>query len=197
MSIEDLDILKWRGAKSPADREIADAFAARAAEVRSQVAFLLGGGLTDGAVEALGALAEEDMVDFCIMVDLAMAVAIPDVEPLDATTQLHLREFLDGEPWRSLAIDNDITIALAMIEDLLQGDADTPWYRTSPALPALLANLMDRVDREQFARFAGELDTRVRARNQRTSGGLAVIYEIVRAGARRVGAPPPGIGADS
>ena len=100
----ELEILKWRESKLLAidDDALADQFAARAAEVRSQVEFLLGGGLTEGAEAALGALAEEDMVDFCIMVDLAGGVTIGGLEPLDPQTQLHLSEFLDQEPWRSL-----------------------------------------------------------------------------------------------
>src|SRR5262249_4572691 len=127
MAIEGLDILKWRGAKPPDDRVVAEEFATRAGEVRTQASFLLGGGVTDGAVEALGALAEEDMVDFCILVDLAAGMQIAGVAPLDAQTQRNLGEFLDREPWRSLAVDNDITIALAMIEDVLAGGAGTPW----------------------------------------------------------------------
>ena len=50
--MEDLEILKWREAKTlaVADHELAEEFAARAAEVRSQVSFLLNGGLTDGVL---------------------------------------------------------------------------------------------------------------------------------------------------
>ncbi len=189
--MEDLEILKWRESKAMAveDRALADQFAKRAAEVHSEVAFLLSGGLTDGASEALAALAEEDMVDFCIIVDLAGGVAIDGVAPLDAETRRHLTEFIEQEPWRSLAVDNDITIALAMIEECLIQSDRAPWYRTSPQLPVTLAGLMDRVDREQYARFVGELEARL-DRHPETSDGIAVIREIVRAGARRVGAHP-------
>jgi hypothetical protein len=193
MAIEDLDILKWREWKVSGrdDREVADEFATRAAEVRSQAAFLLSGGLTDGAVEALGALAEEDMVDFCIMVDLASGVDVAGVAPLDSQTRLHLGEFLEREPWRSLAVDNDITIALAMVEDVLANVDQSPWYRISPHLPVTLANLMGRVDREQYLRFAGELDARVKRHPAPSEEALAIVREIVRSGARRVGVQPP------
>jgi hypothetical protein len=190
--MEDLDILKWRGSKALAveDRALADEFAARAEEIRSQVDFLLGGGLTDGASEALGSLAEEDMVDFCIMVDLAGGVEIGGVAPLDAQTRLHLAEFLDEEPWRSLSVDNDITIALAMIEEILVGSDQEPWYRTSPQLPVTVANLMDRVDREQYLRFAGEFEARLQRHPNQAAYAVAVVREITRSGARRVGAHP-------
>jgi hypothetical protein len=190
--MEDLDLLKWRGSKALAleDRALADEFSARADEVRAQVVFLLGGGLTEGASDALATIAEEDMVDFCVMVDLAGGTEIDGVTPLDATTRLHLAEFLELEPWRSLSVDNDITIALAMIEETLATADATPWHRSSPHLPVTLANLMDRVDREQYLRFAGELQPRLHAHRQHAPAATAVVREIVNAGARRVGAAP-------
>lgn len=190
--MEELDILKWRESKAMAveDRALAEQFAARAAEVRSEVDFLLSGGLTEGASEALAALAEEDMVDFCIIVDLAGGVAIDGVVPLDADTRMHLTEFLDEEPWRSLAVDNDITVALAMIEETVARSDREPWYRTSPQLPVTVANLMDRVDREQYLRFSSEVDLRLQRHPDRAADVVAIVREIVRSGARRVGAQP-------
>jgi hypothetical protein len=190
--VEELDILKWRESKAIAveDRALAEQFAARAAEVRSEVDFLLSGGLTEGASEALAALAEEDMVDFCIIVDLADGVDIDGVVPLDADTRMHLTEFLDEEPWRSLAVDNDITVALAMVEETVARSDREPWYRTSPQLPGSLANLMDRVDREQYLRFSSELDLRLQRHPDHASDVVAIVREIVRSGARRVGAHP-------
>jgi hypothetical protein len=190
--VEELDLLKWRESKAIAmeDRALAEQFATRAAEVRSEVEFLLSGGLTEGASAALAALAEEDMVDFCIIVDLAGGVAIAGVVPLDADTRLHLSEFLDEEPWRSLAVDNDITVALAMIEEAVLRSEREPWYRTSPQLPVTLANLMDRVDREQYQRFAGELELRLQRHPDHAADVVAIVREIVRSGARRVGAHP-------
>jgi hypothetical protein len=76
-----------------------------------------------------------------------------------------------------------------MIEDVLSQPES--WYRTSPQLPVTLANLMDRVDREQFLRFAGELDARLQKYSAAAPDTVALVREIVRAGARRVGAHPP------
>ena len=103
----------------------------------------------------------------------------------------HLEEFLDQEPWHSLAVDNDITVTLATIEDLLERMTNgEPWYHVSPQLPATLANLMDRVDREQFMRFAGELTNRqLQVRN--AAEQLGFLNEIITAGAHRVGVRPP------
>jgi hypothetical protein len=187
-AVDDLEILKWRESKLLAieDHALADEFATRATEVRSQVCFLLSGGLTEGAEEALAALAEEDMVDFCIMVDLAGGVAIGGLDPLDAQTRLHLTEFLDEEPWRSLSVDNDIIVALAMIEEIL-AEAEVPWYRASPQLPVTLANLMDRVDREQYVRFAAEFEARLKRHPDHAWDAVVLVREIVRAGARRLG----------
>ena len=179
--MEKLSLLKWREAQALAteDAALAEMFAARAAEVHSQAGFLLSAGLTEGACAALAALAEEDMVDFCILVDLASGIAIGDLAPLDAQTRLHLSEFLDQEPWRALAVDNDITVALAMVEDVLVRADQQPWYRTSPQLPVTMANLMDRVDREQYARFADELETRLQRHPGTAPDGVAIIREIV------------------
>jgi len=191
--MDDLELLRWRESRALAidDDALAEAFSTRAAEVHAQVTFLLGAGLSEGAGESLAALAEGDMVDFCAMVDLASGVEIRGVGLLDGSTRQHLEEFLDQEPWHSLAIDNDITITLAMIGDLLeQADTGTPWYRTSPQLPVTLANLMDRVDREQFIRFAGELSARLE-RHRDVVASLRFLNEIIVAGAHRVGVRPP------
>jgi hypothetical protein len=191
--MDNLELLRWRESRALAleDQTLAEAFSSRAAEVHAQVKFLLSQGFSEGANESLAALAEGDMVDFCVMVDLAGAVDIPGVAPLDESTRLHLEEFLDQEPWHSLAIDNDITIALATIEDLLERMANgEPWYHVSPQLPVTLATLMDRVDREQFMRFAGELTGRQQhVRN--SAERLRFLNEIIIAGAHRVGVRPP------
>jgi hypothetical protein len=82
--MSDIELLKWREGQVRAreDRALAERFAARALEVREEVEFLLAGGLTEGAEVALGAFAEEDLVDFSIMVDLAASVPIEGVPPL-------------------------------------------------------------------------------------------------------------------
>jgi len=191
--MDNLELLRWRESRALAleDQALAEAFSLRAAEVHAQVTFLLSQGFSEGANESLAALAEGDMVDFCVMVDLVGAVKIPDVAPLDESTRRHLEEFLDQEPWHSLAVDNDITVTLATIEDLLERMTNgEPWYHVSPLLPATLASLMDRVDREQFIRFAGELTNRqLQVRN--AAEQLGFLNEIITAGAHRVGVRPP------
>jgi hypothetical protein len=191
--MDNLELLRWRESRALAleDQALAEAFSSRAADVHAQVTFLLSQGFSEGANKALSAMAEGDMVDFCVMVDLASAVVIPGVARLNEHTRIHLQEFLDQEPWRSLAVDNDITIALATIEDLLERMANgETWYRVSPQLPVTLATLMDRVDREQFMRFAGELtDRQQRVRN--AAERLRFLNEIIIAGAHRVGVRPP------
>jgi hypothetical protein len=188
--MDNIDMLKWREsqARSLDDQALADGFAQRAAEVRQEVEFLLAAGLTEGASEALTAVAEQDMVDFSIMVDLTAAITIDGVEPLSADTRTHLEEFLDEEPWHSLAIDLDITVVLAMIEDVLQHQGR--WYETSPQLPLTLATLMDRVNREQFQRFAAELHVLKGNHEQSDSTTEDMIHELVQVGARRVGVNP-------
>ena len=191
--MDNLEVLRWRESRALAeeDESLAEAFSARVAEVHSQVTFLLAKGFSEGAGEALTALAEGDMVDFCAMVDLASPVAIPGVARLDEGTRQRLQEFLDQEPWHSLAVDNDITITLAIVEDLLaRMVAGEPWYRIAPQLPVALANLMDRVDREQFQRFAGELGAR-KKRYRNAVEHLRFLNEIIVSGAHRVGVQPP------
>ena len=106
---------KMQAAKEE-DEAQAEEFSTRAAEVREQLDFLLSAGLSEGAEEALNAMAEGDMTDFCIMVDLAEPIDIPDVEPLSEDVRKQLHNFLDGEPWHSLVVDNDITVTLASLD---------------------------------------------------------------------------------
>ena len=166
------------------------AFAGRAAELASEVAFVLGNGLNEGAVQALEALAEQDMADFCIMVDLAAAVAIDDVPPLDAETRLHLAEFLDNEPWHSLMVDHDLTVAVAMVEAVVAAGA--AWYETSPNLVRVTARMLDQANAEQVQRFVGELNALGEATDTRIPDDAAEILDyIVGAAARRLGIEPP------
>ena len=166
------------------------AFAGRAAELAAEVAFVLGNGLNEGAVQALEALAEQDMADFCIMVDLAAAVAIDDVPPLDAETRLHLAEFLDNEPWHSLMVDHDLTVAVAMVEAVVAAGA--AWYETSPNLVRVTARMLDQANAEQVQRFVGELNALGEATGTRIPDDAAEILDyIVSAAARRLGIEPP------
>lgn len=143
--------------ESESDREQAAAFAERAAEVRDEIEALLRNGLNDGAKDALGTLAEEDMNDFCIMVDLSEGVEIPDVGPLDEERRLHLKEFLDDEPWHSLAVDTDMAVAFAMLEQVASDPEARPWHQICPNLVWVMSDLLARASTEQVARFAGEV----------------------------------------
>ncbi|MEM1433640.1 MAG: hypothetical protein AAGG11_06260 [Pseudomonadota bacterium] len=142
--------------QAPTDHAVAEQFHTRAGEVRELVTDLISGGLSEGADTALSALAEEDMVDFCILVDLAEPVHIPTVEPLAEGNRLALAQFLDQEPWHSLAVDHDITVALAQLDSIGTQPAQARWYRYAPGLFDLLASIFDRASKEQFMRFVGE-----------------------------------------
>lgn len=169
-----------------------EAFVMRAQELRDEIEFLARNGLNEGAEEALGTLAEQDMADFCIMVDLASDVSMDGVEPLDAETRLHLSEFLDNEPWHSLAVDTDMTVALAMIEDVAADASDRPWYEASPNLMRVTARVLDQANAEQVRRFAGELNALHEASGTSVPPDAAeIIGYIVRQAANRLGLRPP------
>ena len=132
------------------------------------------------------------MADFCIMVDLAADVAIDDVAPLEPETRLHLAEFLDNEPWHSLMVDTDLTVALAMIEDLAAGGDTRPWYEVSPDLVRVTARVLDQANAEQIRRFAGELNALHEASGTSVPADAAeIIGYIVENAANRLGLRPP------
>lgn len=138
------------------DGALARRFAERAEEVRAQLEFLTGGGLQEGTEEALSSMAEQDMTDFCLMVDLAEGVAIQGVQPLSPGTRETVRQFLQHEPWHTLAVDNDVTVLIAMVEEvMLRGDDAI----RGGDLPHVAADVLDRVNEEQFGRFLGEIET--------------------------------------
>lgn len=166
------------------------AFIARAAEVSEQVEFLTRNGLNEGAMEALGALAEQDMVDFCVMVDLAADVPMDDVAPLQPTTRRHLQEFLNSEPWHSLMVDNDLVVALAMVEGVAA--AGKPWYEASPNLVRVVARVLDQASAEQVQRFAGELNALHGGADAPVPEDAAEILRFaIGNAARRLGMRPP------
>mgnify|MGYP001244497088 CR=1 FL=1 len=108
---------------------------------------------------------------------------VPCIEALPPTlTELSLA-------W-SRAVEDKALVALATIEDMLLQAEEAPWYRVAPQLPVTLANLMDRVNREQYIRFAGELEARLKRHRNLASDGIVIVREIVRGGARRVGVHP-------
>ncbi len=138
------------------DSEVAALFRKQAIALREQLSDLLVGGLSEGVETALSALAEEEMVDFCIMVDLAEPIELRGVEPLPEAQRAALAQFLDQEPWHSLAVDHDITIALALLDSIGVQPRQARWYRYAPGLFDLLARIFDQGNKEQFQRFVGE-----------------------------------------
>ena len=176
------------------DTALSDAFAQRALEVRESVEFVLNNGLNEGAETALGTLAEEDMADFCIMVDLAQSVTIPGVEPLGKDTAEHLREFLETEPWHSLLVDNDVTVAIAMLEDVAVRSDEGPWYRVCPNMVRVLAAVLDEANAEQMQRLMGEIEAlRARTGVQLPDDVLALVQNLVHSNATRLGIRPPSL----
>ncbi len=176
------------------DEAQAEEFSQRANEVREEVQFLLGAGLSEGAEQALNSLAEEDMSDFCILVDLAEPIEIPGVTPLPEETRKHLHQFLDQEPWHSLAIDNDITVALALLDEVGATVTNRPWYEYAPHLVSLVARLMDDVNKEQLMRFVGEYNALAERDNLHLPQELPQVFEsLVHGAANRLGVQMPQI----
>lgn len=177
------------------DAADAAAFVERAAELREELEFLLTGGLSEGAEETLGTLAEQDMSDFCIMVDLSQEKALPGVTPLASTTRENLQQFLDHEPWHSLMVDTDLTVALAMYENLAIREDNLPWYEVSPNLVRITARVLDQANAEQVRRFAGELEAlHARTELKLPSEVAELVRNLVDTAAHRVGIEPPAIG---
>ena len=177
------------------DDDDAAAFTERAEELRDEIEFLLSGGLSEGAEEALGALAEQDMSDFCIMVDLSQEMDLPGVTPLADTTRKHLEQFFDHEPWHSLMVDTDLTVALAMYEDLAMREDNLPWYEVSPNLVRVTARVLDQANAEHLQRFAGELEALHDHSALELPPAVAELARyLVDSAAHRLGIEPPSIG---
>ncbi len=186
---------KLQAARSE-DETQAEQFSERANEVREEVQFLLGAGLSEGAEQALNSLAEEDMTDFCILVDLAEPVDLPGVTALPEDTRRHLHQFLDQEPWHSLVIDNDITVALALLDSVGATNTNRPWYEYAPHLVELVARLMDQVNKEQLLRFVGEYNALAERDNLHLPQELPQVFEsLVHGAANRLGMQMPAIKA--
>ena len=172
------------------DEEHATAFAERAQEIRDELEFLLSAGLSEGAELSLNALAEEDMNDFCIMVDLAEPIDIPGVNPLAEQTREHLHNFLDGEPWHSLVIDNDITVALASLDAIGASVSNRPWYEQAPHFVEMIARLLDQVNKEQLLRLVGEYNVLATRDNLHLPRELGATFEaLVHSATQRLGIP--------
>jgi hypothetical protein len=193
---ESLRFWSWRALNrrvqnaKAADEAHAEAFAERAQEMRDELEFLLGAGLSEGAEQSLNALAEEDMSDFCIMVDLAEPIEIPGVTPLAEQTRKHLHNFLDGEPWHSLVIDNDITVALASLDAIGASETERPWYDEVPHLIEMIARLLDQVNKEQLLRLVGEYNVLAARDHLHLPKELGATFEaLVHSATQRLGMP--------
>lgn len=177
------------------DAALAEQFDERAVELAEQVQFLAGAGLTDGARTALASMAEEDMADFCILVDLADARLADRWPQLSAPARASLAAFLAEEPWCSLVADHDITIALALLDEVCALHSDRPWYDYAPALAAITGRALARAHTDQLARFVGEYNVLARRDDLHIPGDFAGILEAqIGEAARRLGQPSPTIG---
>ena len=164
--------------------------------MRERIVFLLENGLNEGAEASLAAMAEEDMGEFCIMVDLAQGVSIPGIVPMQKETAEHLQEFLDHEPWHSLQVDNDVTVTIAMLEDVSVRADEGPWYEICPNMARVAAATLDQVNKEQMQRFAGEISAiRERTGVGPTQDVMALLQNLIHANATRLGMKPPEMGS--
>ena len=186
------DLHREQVAAHAEDAELAEAFRLRVLELKESVEFLLNGGLNDGAVEALGAIAEQDMADFCILMDLADPHIADRYGGVEATSQQALAQFMQLEPWRSLAVDNDLTIALALLDEVSSLHVDRPWYTHAPTLAAVTGRALDAADADQIARFVGEFNALAeRDGLQLPDGFEAVLDSQLTQAANRLGLPTP------
>lgn len=180
---------KMQAAREDDDTQ-AQEFAERAEEVREQLNFLLSAGLSEGAEMSLNALAEGDMTDFCIMVDLAEPIEIPGVAPLAEDIRKQLHNFLDGEPWHSLVIDNDIVVTLASLDAIGANATNRPWYEQAPHLVEHMARLLDAVNKEQLIRLVGEYNALAERDHLHLPQELATVFEsLVHNACQRLGMP--------
>ena len=186
------DLHREQVAAHAEDADLAEAFRARVAELKETVEFLLNGGLNEGAAEALGAIAEQDMADFCILVDLADPQIADRYGGVDATCQQALAEFMQLEPWRGLSVDNDLTIALALLDEVSSLHVDRPWYTHAPTLAAVTGRALDAADADQLARFVGEFNVLAERDDLQLPDGFEAVLEgQLNRAANRLGLPTP------
>ncbi len=179
-----------------ADDDLAAAFDERAAELVERVEFLLAAGLSEGAGEALSALAEQDMTDFCILVDLADESTSTRFGELSETARSALAEFLSEPPWSTLAVDHDITIALALLDEVGSLASNRPWYEYAPNLAALTGRVLDRAHDEQLERFVGEYNALAERDHLALPQDFAdILHTQVNRAAARLGRPSPDLHA--
>lgn len=169
-----------------------DYYLSRAQELRETIAVVLAGGLSEGAEQALTDLAEEDSVDFCIMMDLASGVQIPGVERLKSEDESHLHQFLHEEPWRSLEVDIEIAVCMAMLRTYGENEEDTIWYESDPHLLKSMSQAFQGVNREQLGRFVAEINALGARRHVEFDAELKALAMVgAESAARRLGVKMP------
>lgn len=185
------DYLHVRGDRVRGDAEY---FCSRAEELRDLVGRVLQSGLSEGAEQALGDLAEEDMVDFCILVDLANEVDIPGVTSLEHEDAAKLRQFLATEPWRALIVDTEINVCLAMLRSYGESEAETIWHMGDPHMLKTISRAFEAADREQLGRFVAEIN-RIAARPavRFDTELMALMTAGAERAAERLGIQPPSL----
>ncbi len=175
---------------SSSDQQLHREFCQQAQQVREQLCFLLNG--SSGSEDSLSALAEEDMTNFCVMVDLAQGIALDDVAPLPADIRNQVLRFLATEPWRSLAVDNEISVALALLDSLGIAPSDTPLGQQPPGLLNVVESVLQNVNTEQYNRFLQEYQRLTQRDQLGLPNELSSVFEaMVRQAADRLGIRPP------
>lgn len=152
-------LLGWRDfTHMHSDRVRGDAeyYCDRAGELHEELEFILSSGLNEGAEASLTHLAEEDIVDFCIMADLANHVDIPGVRSLSIETARCLEQFIASEPWHALLADTEIMVCLAMLRAYGENEEDTVWHVNEPYLLTAISRALDDCNEEQLGRFVAE-----------------------------------------
>lgn len=192
-------LLGWRDflhARSEQVESDAEYFCDRAREMREEIEFVLANGLNEGAEDSLGELAEEDMVDFCIMADLANHVDIPGVEPLSAETARCMEQFLANDPWHALLADAEIVVCLAMLRAYGESERDTIWHRNDPYLLTAISRALDDCNEEQLGRFVAETDALAQRNDIAWDEELADLMTVcINRAARRLRVKHPPHGA--
>ncbi len=174
------------------DHAVAEEFADRARSLRDQLEPMLHQGFNEGIETVLTTVAEQDMTDFSIMVDLAEPVSIEGVEPLPEESRAVLERFLEQDPWHSLAIDHDIYVALALLDSVGTEPTDAPIYRLAPGILDLLAKLLASVNQEQLMRFVGEYEVLANRDDLHLPAQLhSLLQSLIDEAAARLGVKPP------
>ena len=93
-----------------------------------------------------------------------------------------------------MLVDNDITVAVAMLEDIAVRTNEGPWYRISPNMARVIAGVLDQANAEQLQRFVGELHALKQRTEVELPGEVSTIVDnLIHSNAERLGIRPPAI----